>query len=107
MKIKFKENQNDLFIRLEGDFGLDRIDNFKLFKRTLKDISHRDQKRVFLDLKRTYFLDSAMIAVLLVIKNKLEAGGREFHVINTSDYFSKLVQIIHLDQNLNITPQYK
>jgi anti-anti-sigma factor len=104
MKVEFKVKKDDLFVILKGYFGLDKIENFNFFKRMLWKAWNSHKTRIIVDLEEVRFIDSAMIGVMLKVMKTLELKGREFYLINTPDYFSKLFKVIRLDQVFKYYP---
>lgn len=84
----------ELTVRISGTFV---FDIYKEFTRVYKDNKGKYDKFI-LDMRETKYMDTSALAMLLQMREYLEADKKDIHIINCNNNVGNLFKISNFDE---------
>jgi anti-anti-sigma factor len=98
-------NGPDLVLTLEKRRRLDILVSEKV-KRVILRSARKTRSNIVLDLRSVGFIDSAAIAMLMEVNQKLSATGNNFRITGVSKEAMELIQLVPVPEEMLIPPVY-
>ncbi len=90
MKLSFKQVNNILIVRLEGEFDLHTVDSFK--DAVEKKINSK-VKNIILNLKQIKFIDSSGLGAILGLYKRVTARGGKIVMANATPQLKRIFEL--------------
>lgn len=90
----------DYHIFLEQTFDFNAISEFRI---AYESADKSALKRVTLDFKKTHYIDSSALGMLINMQKYLKSNCSHYRIININDQLRKIFLISHFDKKFSIS----
>lgn len=94
----YSDDSSTLVIRIDNKFDFSKVQDFRrAYSQTNENV-----KTIVVDLKRTEYMDSSALGMLLNMQKTFEGKGIDFEIVNCQEQVLRILKISRFDKKFTI-----